>query len=85
MMGGPTWRDEGTVVFVVSNGPTSGRTSGLVLSVPKHRSLGSEEQASFRSFRPSFLRLVFFHHLAAVTFASLEDPFWLIRCRRRRR
>ena len=84
-MGGQTWMDEKTVVFVVSSGPTSDRTRGLVKSVPKHRSLELEVQASSRSFRPSFPRLVSFRHLAVVTFASLEHPLWLIRCRRRRR
>jgi hypothetical protein len=79
-----TWMDEGTVV-AVSNGLKSERTSGLVWSVPKHRSLELEVQVSFRSFRLKFPRLVSFRHLVAATFASLEDPSWLIRCRRGRR
>lgn len=77
MTGGPIWTDEVIAVFVVLNGLMSGQTCVLVYSVPKHRNLGLEARVSFRSSRPSFLKLVSSRHLAAATFANLEDPFFV--------
>jgi len=74
MMDGPIWMDEGTAVFVVSSVLTSGRTCGLVKFGQKHRSLELEVQV-FSHFRPNFPKLVSSHHLAALTFANLGDPF----------